>query len=220
MLIGTFASLLGPGLIRLDHDFASGRDNEAAILALRVLLATAGGASFLPDDARCRALFDRLRAGPFCATLSRTAVDARRAGVFLHREARNLPPAIAAVDNWLWDGRKRITLGDMSDGLVIAPLGPAAARRAPAAVNVPQSLLRAALAVEPALWRDGERLDFVHDAALLSRISMVPAVAPFARFLPSFDLRLAAAVSALIGAPPLPPPPFRGHDRGGAWAKA
>lgn len=35
-----------------------------------------------------------------------------------------------------------------------------------------------------------------------------PTVAPFARFLPSFDLAPAAALAALVGAPPLPPPPF------------
>ncbi len=220
MLIGTFASLPGPGLIRLDHDFANGEDSEAAILALRILLATSGGASFLPDEARCRALFGRLGAGPFCATLSRTVVDARRAGIFLHREARNLPSAIPAVDNRLWDGRRRITLGDRSGGLVIAPLGPVAARRAPATGNAPHSLLRAALAAEPVLWRDGERIDFAAGYKASPAIGIVPAVSPFARFLPSFDLQPAAATAKLIGAPPLPRPPFSGHDRGGAWAKA
>ena len=66
----------------------------AAVYALRILLATAGGVAFLPDQARSEALFDRLKAGSLCATLSRTVVDLRRAGIFLRREARGLPPPL------------------------------------------------------------------------------------------------------------------------------
>ena len=89
MLIGAFASRPVSGLVRLDRDFANGEDIDAALYALRILLATIGGVSFLVDKARCRALFERLRSGTLCATLSRTVVDARRTGIFLHREARN-----------------------------------------------------------------------------------------------------------------------------------
>jgi tRNA(Ile)-lysidine synthase len=220
VLIGRIASTPAPGLVRLDGDFANCADSEAAVYALRILLATIGGISFLADEARCRVLFARLRSGPLRATLSRTVVDARRAGIFLRREARNLPAAAPPVDNWLWDGRRRITLSDNADGLVIAPLGSAAAKRAALDEVAPQSLLRAALAVEPALWAGGECLGFAGGATALRSVSIVAAVAPFARFLPSFDLRPAAAVAALIGAPPLPAPPFRGHEGGAGWAKA
>ncbi|TIS81893.1 MAG: tRNA(Ile)-lysidine synthetase, partial [Mesorhizobium sp.] len=96
-LIGAFASQPAPGLIRLDRDFASGEDSEAAVYAFRILLAAVGGVTFLVDEARCRALFEHLRSGTLCATLSRTVVDARRTGgIFLHREARNLPAVPAA----------------------------------------------------------------------------------------------------------------------------
>ena len=219
-LIGSLASAPAPGLVRLGGDFADCADSEAAVYALRILLATIGGLPFLADEARCRALFGRLRSGPLRATLSRTVIDARRTGIFLRREARNLPAAAPPVDNWLWDGRRRITLSDKADGLVIAPPGSAAAKRAPLDEVAPQSLLRAALAAEPTLWEGGECLDFAGGATALQSVSIVPAVAPFARFLPSFDLRPAAAVAALIGAPPLPAPPFRGHDGGAGWAKA
>ncbi|RWM24755.1 tRNA lysidine(34) synthetase TilS [Mesorhizobium sp.] len=218
MQIGAFASQPSPGLIRLDRAFAVSDDREGATYALRMLLATVGGVSFLADEARSRALFERLRSGPLCATLSRTVVDARCTGIFLYREARNLPAAAPAVDGMLWDGRRRITLSDRSDGLVIAPLGSRAAKRV-AEGGVPANLSRMALAAEPALWRGGECLDFAGDA-LPPPIPIAPVVAPFARFLPSFDLKPAAAVAALIGAPPLPPLPFPSHDRGGAWAKA
>jgi tRNA(Ile)-lysidine synthase len=173
-LIRGFASRPAGGLIRLDPGFATTGDEPAAVYALRILLATIGGVAFLPDKARSEALLDRLRAGlscatpscatpscatPFCATLSRTVVDARRAGIFLRRETRNLPPAVPAVDNALWDGRRRITLGDMPGAFLIAPLGAAhAAKRAIAEDGTPPSLVRAALAAEPALWRSSENL--------------------------------------------------------------
>ncbi|TJV71191.1 MAG: tRNA lysidine(34) synthetase TilS [Mesorhizobium sp.] len=225
-LIDAFTSRPVPGLIRLDRDFAGHEDGQGAVYALRVLLATAGGMSFLADEARCAALLARLRSAPLCATLSRTVVDARRSGIFLRRENRNLPAPAPPVDNQLWDNRRRVTLDgritltDRPGGLVIAPLGAAAAGRAPPVEDIPPSLARAALAAEPSLWYGGEQLDFAGGNAGPQPVSVVPAVAPFARFLPSFDLEPAAAVAALVCAPPLPASPFRGHDGGRGWAKA
>ncbi|RUU98676.1 tRNA lysidine(34) synthetase TilS [Mesorhizobium sp. M6A.T.Cr.TU.017.01.1.1] len=218
-LIRGFASRPADGLIRLDPGFATAGDEPAAVYALRILLATVGGVAFLPDQARSEALLDRLRAAPFCATLSRTVVDARRAGIFLRRETRNLPPAAPAVDDALWDGRRRITLGDEPGAFLIAPLGAArAAKREIAEDGTPPSLVRAALAAEPALWRSsgplGESLSPVQDNPALPRMAACPVVAPFARFLPSFDLAPAGTVAALIGAPLLPATPFSGHTAG------
>ena len=80
VLIRALASRPAMGLVRLDPGLATSGDSQAAVYALRILLAAIGGVSFLPDQARSEALFHRLRAGPLCATLSRTVVDARRAG--------------------------------------------------------------------------------------------------------------------------------------------
>lgn len=218
-LIRGFASRPAAGLIRLDPGFATAGDEAAAVYALRVLLATVGGVAFLPDQARSEALLNRLRATRFCATLSRTVVDARRASIFLRRETRNLPPAAPAVDNALWDGRRRITLGDEPGAFLIAPLGAAgAAKRAIAEDGTPPSLIRAALAAEPVLWRasenPGQRLAPTQDSPVLPGMAVCPVVAPFARFLPSFDLAPAGTVAALIGAPRFPAPPFGGHTAG------
>ncbi|RUX26677.1 tRNA lysidine(34) synthetase TilS [Mesorhizobium sp. M2A.F.Ca.ET.042.01.1.1] len=225
-LIDAFASRPVPGLIRLDRDFAGHEDGQAAVYVLRILLATVGGMSFLADEARCAELLSRLQLGSLCATLSRTVVDARRTGIFLRRESRNLPAPAPPADNWLWDNRRRVILDDritLKDGpgdLVIAPLGRAAASKAPFSEDVPQSLSRAALAAEPTLWSGGKHLDFAGGDAGPQSVSIVPAVAPFARFLPCFDIEPATAVAMLVGAPPVPAPPFRGHDGGRGWAKA
>ncbi|MER9233566.1 tRNA lysidine(34) synthetase TilS [Mesorhizobium sp. M0622] len=226
MLIRSFASRPAAGLVRLDRDFATDGDSRAAIYALRILLAATGGTAFLPDQARSEALFDRLRSGPLCATLSRSVVDARRTGIFLHRELRDLPPAVAVSNNALWDGRRRITLGDNSGALLIAPLlvaplGAAlAAKRAIAGPGTSASLVRAALAAEPALWRDGECLGLPGEGPMPAAVAAYPAVAPFARFLPCFDLAPADAVAALLGAAPIPAAPFGGHSAGLPRAKA
>ncbi|PDQ21132.1 tRNA lysidine(34) synthetase TilS [Mesorhizobium sanjuanii] len=229
-LIRGYASQPADGLIRLDPDFVTSGDDRAVVYALRILLATVGGVGFLPDQARSEVLFDRLRgepfratpfgAAPFRATLSRTAVDARRAGIFLRREARNLPPAAPAEENALWDGRRRITLSDKSDALVIAslsiaPLGVAsAAKHANARDGTPPNLVRAALAVEPALWRGGKCLGLSGNSQVAAAVAFQPVVAPFARFLPSFDLEPAGAVAELVGAPPAPVLPFGRRSAG------
>lgn len=218
-LIGEFASRPAKGLICLDPGLIKADDTRAAVYALRVLLAATGGVALLPDQARSEALFEQMRAGPLCATLSRTVVDSRRTGIFLYRESRDLPPA-APLAAGLWDGRRRvaepeaITLGDRSGAFLIAPLGAAAAAKAIAGNGAPPSLVRAALAAEPALWRGGECLGFAGDGTAAPAIALSPAVAPFARFLPCFDLVLAGAVAELTGAPPVPALPSSRHSAG------
>lgn len=218
-LIREFASQPAPGLIRLEPGFANADDTQAAVYGLRVLLAATGGVALLPDQARSEALFEQMQAGPLCATLSRTVVDTRRTGIFLYRELRDLPAAVPLAAG-LWDGRRRITdaeaitLGDSSGALLIAPLGAAAAAKRSAGNGAPASLVRAALAAEPALWHGGECLGFAGDVTTAPAIALSPAVAPFARFLPSFDLALAGAVAELIGAPPVPALPSSRHSAG------
>lgn len=213
-LVDAFATRPSAGLLRLDPAFAQdGGDREAALHALRVLLATMGGTAFLPPEEAAAALLSRLAKGPMRTSLSRCVVDARKAGIFLHRESRGLPAA-APLRSGLWDGRRLITLGDEAGPSVIAPLGAAGAAELPGGEekNVPAGLARAALAAEPVLSREGESLDSVGDTAI-SAATAQPVAAPFARFLPCFDLALAQAVGRLIGAGPLPPPPFaRGSD--------
>ncbi|MGX5826107.1 tRNA lysidine(34) synthetase TilS [Mesorhizobium sp. 43Arga] len=211
-LIRRFASQPSTGLTRLDPALLIA-DDQAAIYAMRILLATVGGVTFLPDQARSAALFGRLKAGFLCATLSRTVVDLRRAGLFLRREARGLPPAATAVDNTIWDGRRHITLNDRSGALLIVPLGATAARRL--AIDdgeTPARLMRAALAAEPTLRQALENPGLPQGEPRSPALAARPVVSPFARFLPSFDLAPARAVAELIGASPLPASPLGGHS--------
>jgi tRNA(Ile)-lysidine synthase len=137
--------------------------------------------------------------------LSRVVIDARRGGLYLHREARGLPLPAGASDGMIWDGRRRITFRDRRGATVIAPLGAAAARSGtPAVDDVPQSLVRRALAAEPALTEQGEN-------GLSAQA--LPLLAPWAHFLPDFDLETARAIAELTGAPPVPASPFSRHGK-------
>lgn len=208
-LIRAHATHPAAGLLRLDPAFATAPDAKAAIYALRILLSVTGGTAFLPDEGRTEAIFRRLAEESFCATLSRTVVDARRVGCFLRREARHLPGPQAPHDGMTWDGRYRLSAPAVPGGLAVAALGAAQAKRTEnQATGAPASLVRAATAAQPALWRDGECLGPLTADTPLHGIAARPVMAPWARFLPCFDLEPARAVAALVGAPMPPAPPL------------
>jgi len=212
VLMDAFASRPVPGLIRLDRDFAAARNHAAAIYALRILLAVTGGTPFLPDETRSSELFGHLSHDTFCATLSRTVIDMRRTGIFLRREARGLPAPSMPEDGMIWDGRFCISCPQSAEGVTIAPLGPLQAKSlAMQAENAPASLVRAAIAAEPALWQGDEYRGLLAPDAPSHGIMASPVIAPWMRFLPAFDLEPAHAVTALLGAEPLPASPWRGH---------
>ncbi len=218
-LIRAHATCPAPGLVRLDPAFAAA-DSEAAVYALRMLLAAAGGTSFLPDEERTTGIFRRLAKEIFCATLSRTVVDARRAGIFLRREARNLPAPQEPKQGITWDGRYRLSAAVATAGVAVAPLGARQAKKAQfRAAEAPESLLRAAAAAQPALWRGEEWLGTL-SAEGTGGIGALPLVAPWAHFMPSFDLAPARALAALIGAPVPPDPPLAATILAGTASKA
>ena len=190
-----------PGLVRLAPLFLG--EGDASIYALRILLATLGGTPHLPDEARAAKLHARLGAGDrFRAVLSRTLVDCRSAGIFLLREARGLPEPAPLIDGMVWDGRYRISTPGGKSASIRQTDGVTDARTREN--QVPSSLARAAMAAEPVLPA-GE------DGSLPWKVTSL--IAPWARFLPSFDLAPARAVAALIEAPEIPAPPFPRHIR-------
>lgn len=218
-LIAAHAALAAPGLVGLSRDFVEAQDRDGVLYALRLLLASVGGTPHLPDELRCAQLLDRLRrewpaegARPLCATLSRAAVEARRGGLYLRRELRDLPQPVLAQDGMLWDGRFRLRVTGGAEGLSVAPLGPEAAEIAESyGTDVPASLVRAGLSTLPCLWRGQECLSLLRPRAVRQGIAAEPIAAPFARFLPSFDLAAARAVMHLLRAALPPDPPFKRH---------
>jgi tRNA(Ile)-lysidine synthase len=149
----------------------------------------------LPDASRSAALLDFLGQADARATLSRSVVEARPEGIYLYRESRGLPHSAAVQPGRIWDGRHRLAEAGAED-VQIAPFGREAAGAEAASTGLaPASLVRPALAAEPALWRGAE---------CLGPAPTVPLAAPWASFLPSFDLAPAEAATELVGGRPFP----------------
>ncbi len=189
-LVSSHAECPVRGLFRLRPDFFGEAEAEA-VTAFRALLAVCGGAAQFPEAGRTLDLFRAAGEGRLRrATLSRTVIDRRRDGVFLHREKRGLP-AGTPVAGAIWDERYRILhAGEAADA--------AAQAQVQAQVQaVPPAIIKAVRKAEPT------------EAAAAA----VPVLAPWRLFLPSFDLALARAVARLAGAAEIPEPPFAGHNR-------
>lgn len=201
------------GLLRVAPEPFDSAASDVAVYVLRILLAVAGGTPHLPDERRATSLRSRLiEKLPVRAVLSRALVDRRQAGIFLLREARGLPETVAAANGTIWDGRYTIPAGTASDLRCIAPVGATAGRAARSAdPAIPDSLVRAARAREPVVaYPDGQRQGArpVSDRPVPP---LLPCIAPWARFLPSFDLAPARAMAKILGAPQIPVPPFPEH---------
>jgi tRNA(Ile)-lysidine synthase len=187
-----------PGLIRLAPVFLEEGDAAGRVHAMRSLLAIVGGTTHLPDEDRTVDLLEHLAEGPCRRTLSRALVASRRDGLWMCREARNLPEPTLAVDGMVWDGRFRIRLASASGEVRIQASGPPAASLEVEGSDAPRDIAKAAAAAIPWLAEN-------------PGTSVTPVAAPWARYLPGFDLSLADAVSRLIGAAAIPAAPWRGH---------
>jgi tRNA(Ile)-lysidine synthase len=206
-IIDAHVSRAAPGLFRIGADFAKARP-EAALYALRILLALAGGRSQLVEAGRAVDLISRLDRGErLRATLSRCVIEGRGKLIFLHREARGLPEIVLGEEPVEWDGRYRIARNGPGGGggLVIGPAGDY--------VEVPDSsapaaLVRAAARAEPCV----RSLSAAAEEGPPD-LSCVPLIGPWSRHLPSFDLAAARAVSRLVGGPEIGPAPLARHNR-------
>ncbi len=219
LLLERHLAMPSPGLFRLDRAFFR-EEGEASVLGLRAVLATAGGAPYLPDATRTQAVL-RLVADdgkPTRVPLSRAVVDARRDAVWIRREARGVPEADIGEAGCVWDGRWRFCPQAGRSGLRVAPLGQArAAEFAPEIPGVPKSLVRAALCQEPSFHDGGDVVGSAHpDGNLPAGVAARRIAAPYARFLPDFDLPLAAVLSRIVGGAPLPQSPWKHHNGTGA----
>ncbi|MCT7377288.1 tRNA lysidine(34) synthetase TilS [Chelativorans salis] len=200
--------LVVPGLLCLPHSALRQAEESVALYTLRILLAVAGGTQHLPDETRTAAILARAGDEGFRATLSRAVIAARRGGLYIHRERRNLP-RLAVAGGMIWDGRYRVQVRETPSDLMLAPFGTENVRASELAdLDAPAGLARSALAAEPALWRDGRFLGRASEGAAVSLQSVA---GPWARFLPTFDLAPARAVAKVIGGATIQPSPWRGH---------
>ena len=210
-LIARFVTMPARGLFRLDPAMFDG--SNAATHALRIVLAVAGGTPRLPDHDRATTLARRLAAGPLRVALSRALVDARRSGVWIRREHRNLPVIRLSPAAVLWDGRWRITAGDAMAALRVgACIHTEPTVNANSGSDIPESLVRAAFSAEPCIFREDLPIGAADssDAGALG-ISASPTEALFAHFLPEFDLAAAQALRRARARPALPASPWKNH---------
>ena len=189
------------------HLDSAALDADAQVLrhALAVLLAVTGGRRHLPGSdamAQVMAFLERKEDGRM--TVSRTLVQKRKDGIYLTRERRDiLPLAVAPGQTILWDGRFVIhNLGErelrIEPGSAIEGIGQLEA--------VPESIARHAARIAPHMVPQESTKSRGLDDALSVRIE--PALAPFDRFLPAFDLEIANTVARLFGREPYPASPI------------
>lgn len=182
-LIAHHTTMPLPGLIHLG---AALFDAQTAALrhGLHALVATIGGQPHGPDSA---ALDRLLRLGHQPPgnrlTLGRCLAHRHRSGMFLVREARDLPQfTIHPGELAIWDGRWAIK----NTGNAAADVGPAKAE----ALAEPAAALPASLAALAVTSRPMKR----------PNLTAEPIIAPYQGFLPGFDLPLAQALADLFGA--------------------
>lgn len=205
-----YLRLSAPGLLSFPVSAMRAAPRDVQVYAFRLLLACAGGASQLPDESRASAMLVQLLEEPGRATLSRAIAARQRDRIYLCREGRNLPRQ-SAENGALWDNRFRVRVHGLpaDHGVAIAPRG---RERLPETDlpdgALPTGLVRAALAAEPVLERNGEALPSL-DGVCLQRV-----IGPWATLVPSFDYDLAAALSSAIGGEILPAKPWLCHKQG------
>jgi tRNA(Ile)-lysidine synthase len=208
-----------PGLVALDFGALSADDGATA--ALRLAMACMGGRSGVPNADRVETLVAKLGASARRGTLSGCVAERRRETLWLHREARNLPPPVPLFPGSRldWDGRFRVCVASSAaEGLTIAPLGAADMQPDDAAGrDVPPALARAAWSGMPGItMAEAGPIAADSEEARALGIGVAARLAPYALFLPLFDLETADALAVLLGAARPPRSPFRKHI--GAYA--
>lgn len=208
-LVSASTGLVAPGLVRLTPGFSSGADRDAATYALRMLLASIGGTSHLPDAGRAGALVEAMARPGLRATLSRCVVESRRDGVYLRREQRALPPPRRATPGDVWDGRFILEGSEGGEApriAVASETGPPSSAMTGMESSVPDRLALAAARTLPRLFdADGE-------SPADPKWALRPILAPWRDFLPGFDLAPARSLATLLGAERPPAPPLRQHN--------
>lgn len=172
--------------------------DSAAWRGLLMLVATAGGRVHALETASAARLRVFLASGTLSRlTAGRVVFDRRREGVFLYRECRGIERLVVqAGGQAIWDGRYRVN-NSSRRSIVIGAVGD---RGDAEGQGLRGPALRARKAMPRLRFEDGAPVS--GDAASLDAI-----IAPYARFLPRFDLPLANALAHILGATAFSSPP-------------
>ena len=180
------------------HSVAAVPADPAAWRGFLLLAAMVGGRIHVLDAASSARLRLFLASGTLSRlTAGRVVFDRRRDGLFLYREYRDLkslalPPGAAAV----WDSRYSIR--NLADRTIV--IGAVGSENGPGEGGLRGPALRAGRAVPC--------LKFEHGGIAPGEAAAIaPLIAPYARFLPRFDLPIADALARILGLPPFPSPP-------------
>ena len=137
-------------------------------------------------------------------TAGRTIFDLRRSGLFLCRETRDLPELrVAPGAAVLWDGRFRMT-NTSAGAMSVAPTNVDREHAQKLFPTVPSAIaLRAARSQPDVRDVSGRR----------KRGVVSPILAPFDRFLPLFDRKIASVLAKQLGCDNFPPLPLVDCER-------
>jgi tRNA(Ile)-lysidine synthase len=171
--------------------------DPAAWRGLLLLAVTAGGRVHGLESASAERLRDFLASGRLSRTTAgRVVFDRRRDGLYLYRECRGIEALLVpAGATGVWDRRYRVA--NPTDRAVIVT---ATGDRETRGAGLRGPALRAGRALPSLTFEDGGR---VADAG----VTVEPVIAPYAAFLPLFDLPLANALADILGGAPFPSPP-------------
>lgn len=203
-LIAQHATMASPGLARLESALLS-QEPTAALLAMRLVLATIGGTDHLPRESAVDALLKGLPDAP--ASLGRCLIERRAGAIYIWREPRGFRAASVTRQPAIWDGRWEISATE-ERGLTVNSAPPATEIEDG---DLPRRPLRGATLAEPVLWHDAHPLGPLRTLAPSCGVVATPVVAPYARFLPAFDLPAARALAGLVGAARPPHLPWEGQ---------
>jgi tRNA(Ile)-lysidine synthase len=177
-------------------------DCRRAILSLSAVM---GGRQHLPGRetaARLAAFLAEGREGRM--TAGRVVFDRRRSGLYLYREARNLPDlVIQPHQKAIWDGRFIVTNIGTERLMVGGGLNAKEVATRPIAAGLPEAIVKRAAKSAPVFSVAGE-ITSSPERLVESSIGL------YDTFLPRFDLMMADSIAALFGRERYLAPPV--HD--------
>ncbi len=207
-LIDAHCREVSPGLFRFDPSFLTHGDKDAAIHALRLVAAFAGGAGMLPDIARSARMFAML-APDFRGrrTFCHCFIDSRKDGLFVLRENRGPRGRHDWLGGRYWIPQALDVRGPGDRTPVIsAGKDHEAPFALPSPAGVPAALVRSAYLKQPVLAKDERRTLIWRTEAGQGWKRILN---PWPHHLPSFDIAAAKAVARLGGLEDIPDLPLR-----------